>query len=69
MTAFDLEEMIERAAVKAAAHFIESQGQGGPAMASAWVRQRKEQVEELGADKAPWYCYWYDPDGHKPSSP
>lgn len=60
-----LAEMIEQAAVKAAAHFITSQGQGGPVMRKAWSYQRKEQIESMGADRAPWWVGWREPGGRK----
>jgi integrase len=28
----------------------------------AWIFQRGEQVEKMGADAAPWYVGWYEPD-------
>lgn len=30
---------------------------------SAWIFQRPEQVEKRGAEAAPWYVGWYEPDG------
>ena len=30
-----------------------------------WTYQQKRQVEKVGADAAPWYVGWYDPDGRK----
>lgn len=36
-------------------------------MPSAWVKQRADQVRDLGADAAPHYCYWIDPDGRQRS--
>jgi integrase len=32
-------------------------------VASAWIFQKPEDVEKLGADKAPHYVGWYEPDG------
>ena len=34
-------------------------------MASAWVYQKKAQVEKHGPDKASWYVGWCEPDGRK----
>jgi integrase len=34
-------------------------------MASAWVFQKGEDVERLGADQASWYAGWYEPDGRR----
>ena len=31
----------------------------------AWVQQLKKQVETKGADNAPWYVFWNDPDGKR----
>jgi integrase len=31
----------------------------------AWVFQRREQVRDMGADKAPYYVGWYDYDGRR----
>ena len=30
---------------------------------SAWAKQRSDQIKKLGSKKAPWYCFWYEPDG------
>lgn len=30
---------------------------------SAWAKQRSDQIKKLGAAKASWYCFWYEPDG------
>ncbi len=32
-------------------------------MKKAWTYQRREQIEKYGADKASWYCAWYEPGG------
>lgn len=34
-------------------------------MSKAWIYQKKAQVEKLGADKAPWYVGWREPDGRQ----
>ena len=47
----------------AAMRASQDKGQGGlGAMPSAWVQQRAEQVRTMGAEHAPHYCYWIDPD-------
>ena len=30
---------------------------------SAWVKQRSEQIEKYGAERAPWYVIWNEPNG------
>src|SRR5437764_6226539 len=34
-------------------------------MSSAWVYQKADQVQKLGADQASWYVGWFEPDGRK----
>jgi integrase len=31
----------------------------------AWTFQRAAQVRDLGPEKAPWYCGWYEPNGRR----
>lgn len=34
-------------------------------MAGAWTYQKTEDLKTLGAEKAPWYVGWYEPDGRR----
>jgi integrase len=34
-------------------------------MSSAWIFQELADVNKLGADKAPWQCGWYEPNGRR----
>jgi integrase len=36
-------------------------------MSEAWIYQKTEALSRLGPDAAPWYCGWYDPEGHRRS--
>jgi integrase len=34
-------------------------------VSKAWTFQKAAQVRQFGADKAPWYVGWYEPDGRR----
>jgi hypothetical protein len=34
-------------------------------MSSAWIFQKTEQIEKLGAEAASWYVGWYEPNGRR----
>jgi hypothetical protein len=34
-------------------------------MSSAWIFQKMEQIEKLGAEAASWYVGWYEPNGRR----
>lgn len=54
--------MIDRIVCESAERICAAHEQpGGLVVSRAWVYQRPEQVEKLGAD-APWYVGWIDPD-------
>lgn len=62
LTAETLEDMITSVVAEAAERIYQAQGsQGGLTVSRAWIYQRPEQVESMGAD-APYYVGWIDPD-------
>ena len=62
------EGIIERIVAEAASRIFDAQGkQGGLAVSKAWVSQRKEEIDRLGPDHAPWWCFWIEPS-KKPRS-
>jgi integrase len=62
-----LQALTDRLVCQAADRIFAAFTEGKAVAHRAWIAQRKGQVESMGAEAAPYYLYWIDPEGKQKS--